>query len=115
MKTLRCLLRRAVSAGFLSACKGRGRGGEGAHMSHSIDTLVFCGTFQDQMKYLSWTLMWFEAISGMRINLDKSDLIPVGCVENMEALATELDCKVGGLPSSYLGLPLGAPFKSVAA
>ncbi|RVX01477.1 Protein ABC transporter 1, mitochondrial [Vitis vinifera] len=64
----------------------------------------------DQMKYLSWTLMWFEAISGLRINLDKSDLIPVGCVENMEALATKLGCKVRGLPSSYLGLPLGAPF-----
>ena len=26
----------------------------------------------------------------------------------------ELGCKVGGLPSCYLGLPLGAPFKSVA-
>ena len=59
--------------------------------------------------------MWFEAISGLRINLDKSDLILVGCVENMEALATELGCKVRGLPSSYLGLPLGAPFKYVAA
>ena len=52
---------------------------------------------------------------GLRINLDKSELIPVGCVENVEALAAELGCKVGSLPSSYLGLPLGAPFKSFAA
>ena len=59
--------------------------------------------------------MWFEAILGLRINLDKSELIPVGCVENVEALAAELGCKVGSLPSSYLGLPLGAPFKSFAA
>ena len=58
--------------------------------------------------------MWFEAILGLRINLDKSELIPVGCVENVEALAAELGCKVGSLPSSYLGLPLGAPFKSFA-
>ena len=29
--------------------------------------------------------MWFEAISGLRINLDKSELILVGCVENVEA------------------------------
>ena len=30
------------------------------------------------MTYLSWLLMWFEACSGLRINLDKSELILVG-------------------------------------
>ncbi|RVW54540.1 hypothetical protein CK203_071484 [Vitis vinifera] len=34
-------------------------------------------------------------------------------VENAELLAAEPDCKVGSLPSTYLGLPLGAPHKSV--
>ena len=28
-------------------------------------------------------------------------------------LALELSCKVGSLPSSYLGLPLGVPYKSM--
>ena len=50
----------------------------------------------------------------MKINLGKSKLIPVGRVHDIEDLALELGCKVGGLPSCYLGLPLGAPFKSVA-
>ena len=66
----------------------RGRGGEGAHVSHLLfvdDTLVFSGASQDQMTYLSWTLMWFNIISGLRINLDKNELISVGCVENVEA------------------------------
>ena len=54
--------------------------------------------------------MWFEAISRLRINFDKNELIP-----NAEAMATKLGCKVGSLPSSYLGLSLGAPFKSMAA
>ena len=58
--------------------------------------------------------MWFEAISGWRINLDKSEILPVGRVENLEALALEFGCKVGRLPTSYLGLPLGAQHKSVA-
>ena len=58
--------------------------------------------------------MWFEAISGLRINLDKSEILPVGRVENLEVLALEVGCKVGRLPSSYLGLPLGAHHKSVA-
>ena len=117
MEALSCLLKRAVSGGFLLACKVRGRGGEGAHVSHLLfadDTLVFSAATQDQIKYLSWTLMWFEAISGLIINLDKSKLIPVGCVENVKVLVAKLGCKVRSLPSSYLGLPLGALFKFVA-
>ena len=58
--------------------------------------------------------MWFEACSGLRINLETSELIPVGRVHDIEDLALELGCKVGGLPSCYLDLPLGAPFKSVS-
>ena len=46
--------------------------------------------------------------------MDKSKLFPVGNVENVEELASDLGCKVGSLPSTYLGMPLGAPFKSVA-
>ncbi|RVW30368.1 hypothetical protein CK203_097914 [Vitis vinifera] len=65
------------------------------------------------MVVLSWLLMWFEAISGLNINLEKSEILPVGSVENAEVLASELGCKVGSLPSTYLGLPLGAPHKSV--
>ena len=86
-----------------------------SHLSFADDILVFCGASQDRMMYLSWTLTWFEAISGLRINLDKSELIPMGCMENVGVLAAKLGCKIGSLPSSYLGLPLGAPYKSVAA
>ena len=85
-------------------------------MSHLLfvdDTLDFYGASQDQMRYLSWILMWFEAILGLRINLHKSELILVGGVENAKALAAELGCNVGSLPSSYLGLPLGAPHRFV--
>lgn len=52
--------------------------------------------------------MWFEVISGLKINLSKSKLIPVRRVENLNKLAYEVSCKVGELPSTYLGLPLGA-------
>ena len=50
-----------------------------------------------QMMFLCWLLMWFEAISGLRVNLDKSKLIHVGRVENVEELASKLGCKVGRL------------------
>nr|CAN70867.1 hypothetical protein VITISV_027610 [Vitis vinifera] len=95
----------------------KGRSEEGALISHLLfvdDTLVFCKPSQDHLTHLSWLLMWFEAASGLRINLDKSELIPVGRVENMDDLAWEFGCKVGSLPSTYLGMPLGASFKSTS-
>ena len=55
--------------------------------------------------------MWFEAISRLKINLEKSELIPIRVVSNMEDLAGVLGCKVAILLTTYLGLPLGAPFK----
>ncbi|RVW33303.1 Transposon TX1 uncharacterized 149 kDa protein [Vitis vinifera] len=55
-----------------------------------------------------------KAISGLRIKLEKSELILVGRVENIDDLALDFGCRVGSLPSTYLGLPLGAPFKTVS-
>ena len=56
--------------------------------------------------------LWFEAISGLKVNRDKSEAIPVGRVDSLEIIVSVLECRIGKLPSSYLGLPLGAPFKS---
>ena len=101
----------------MSGCKVKGRNEERVRISHLLfadDTLVFCQASQDQLTYLSWLLMWFEAVSGLRINLEKSELILVVRVENIDDLALDFGCRVGSLPSTYLGLPLGAPFKTVS-
>ena len=84
------------------------------HLLFANDTLVFCEPSIDQVCYLSWLLMWFEAMLGLKVNLDKSEIISAGRVENVEDLALEFGCKVSTLSSSYLGLPLGVRFKEVA-
>ena len=112
MEVFSCLLRRAISGGFLSGWRVRGRGGEGILISHLLfadDTLVFCEESHEQLTHLSWLLMWFEACSGLKVNLEKSEFIPVGRVNDIEDLALELGCKVGGLPSCYLGCLWGHP------
>ena len=92
MEAFSCLLKRAVSGGFLLPCSVQGREGEGGQVSHLLfadDIMIFCEAREEQLTCLCWLLMWFEAISGLRVNLDKSELIPVGRVENVEELAEE--------------------------
>ena len=66
------------------------------------------------MLFLIWVFLWFEVASGLSINWDKSELILVGMVSNMNELAAELGCWVGSLPTTYLGLLLGVAHKSMA-
>ena len=63
---------------------------------------------------MSWILFWFEAASGLKINLDKSEVILVGEVEGVNKMAVEIRCRVGQLPTVYLGLPLGASNKVIS-
>ncbi|RVW95937.1 hypothetical protein CK203_027605 [Vitis vinifera] len=68
------------------------------------------GGFPNRLQDKGKGCQWDPRLS---FNLNKSEILPVGRVENVELLAFELDCKVGALPSTYLGLPLVAPHKSV--
>ena len=66
------------------------------------------------MTYLSWLLMWFEIISGLKINLAKGELIPIRRVLNVE-FTFEVGCKVGVFLTSYLGFSLGVAHNFVVA
>ena len=117
MEVLSILLRRAITCGFISGCNIKGREGVALRISHLLyadDMIIFCEAKEEQLLYLNWVLLWFEASSGLKINLNKRKLIPVGAVENMDALVVELGCRTGHLPTTYLGLPLGAAHKSMA-
>ena len=115
MEALSKLLKRAVEGNFISDCRFKGKdGGELiiSHLLYADDTVMFCDAKSKQLMYLGWILMWFESISQLRINLSKSEIIPVGTVSNVETLAMEIGCGIGFLPTTYLGLPLRAPHKS---
>ena len=74
-------------------------------------TLIFCVADLHQLLILRMVLIWFEAGTSLKINLSKSELVPVGVMHNMELLLSVLGYKQGSLPMKYLGLPLGAKFK----
>ena len=116
MEALSGMLKRAVEGNIISECRFGGRDERELVISHLLyvdDTVLFCEANSEQLMYLGWTLMWFEAYSGLKINLSKSEIIPVGRVDNIEMLASELGCGVGSLRTTYLGLPLGAPHREM--
>jgi hypothetical protein len=70
--------------------------------------------YSEQIRNLCCIFVCFEVVSGLRINLGKSEIVPIGEVEDAEDLAHLFGCRVASLPMKYLGLPLGASYKSTA-
>ena len=111
MEVFSILIDKATRGGYLTGYNSRNNFGDVTNISHLLfanDTLVFYKDSEDEILYLNWILLYFEALLGLglRINLDKSVILPMGKVENLNQLASELGCRVGSLPSSYLGLSL---------
>ena len=84
-----------------------------SHLLFENDTLIFYDVDPSQIANLRAILARFEGVSGLCINLGKSELVPVGGVHNLEALVGMLGCGQSSLPLKYLGLPLGAKFKDL--
>jgi hypothetical protein len=58
-------------------------------------------------KNLKWVLTCFEQVSGMKVNYNKNELVPINLDENEIADFKEVfDCVVGSFPIKYLGVPL---------
>ncbi|XP_041011404.1 uncharacterized protein LOC121255192 [Juglans microcarpa x Juglans regia] len=84
-----------------------------SHFLFVDDTLIFCGAHLGHIQAFRVLLLCFADVSGLNINLSKSELVLVGDVHDAENFATLLGCKLSSLPMKYRGLPLGASFKSV--
>lgn len=82
------------------------------HFQFADDTLVFIKNETHSISHLRNILIWFEVISGLKINFHKISLMAVGNVHNLDYLATTMGCKTMVLPSTYLGLPLGESYRS---
>ena len=114
MEALKRMLDKVVHDGHMSSFgvgRVEGRSLAVSHLLFANNTLIFCDTNLDQVLFLRMILIWFKAVSGLKINLGKSELVPIGMVHNLDFLLNVLGCKNGTLPMKYLGLPLGAKFK----
>lgn len=76
-------------------------------LQYADNTIIFSDVDHQYTKNLKSIFIWFEHISGMRINFHKSELIPMNVEEGQaHHLAQLFGCPIGELPIKYLGVPL---------
>ena len=90
MEAVGRMLNKAVHEGCLSGFNVGVSAGRSLMVSH---LLIFCDANINQMLILRMVLIWFEAVSGLKVNLGKSKLVAVGTIHNFELLVAILGCK----------------------
>jgi hypothetical protein len=77
-------------------------------LQYADDTILFLDKDESQARNLKCILTCFEMISGMMVNLHKSELVPVNMEDEseMQVYAGLFGCPAGKLPIKYRGIPL---------
>lgn len=85
-----------------------------SYLQFADDTILFFPEKEEIIYRYKRILDYFSLISRLRINYDKSALIPINCSnEWVEKMKSKLGYTVASLPIKYLGIPLGANPKRV--
>ena len=117
MEVLSRILKKTEDCGLLRGFHAGPSNSIGVRISHLLfadDTILFCDASRDQLLSIRLALTCFQAFTGLKVNAGKSEIVPVGEVGNLDALATILRCRMGSLPLKYLGMPLGTPYKTAS-
>ncbi|KAJ9671310.1 hypothetical protein PVL29_025144 [Vitis rotundifolia] len=86
-----------------------------SHLQFADDTIFFSNSREEELQTLKCLLLVFGHISGLKVNLDKSNIYGINLDQNhLYRLAEMLDCKVSNWPILYLGLPLGGNPKAIS-
>ena len=77
-----------------------------SHLQFADDTIFFSSSCVEELQTLKFILLVFGRISGLKVNLDKSNLFGINLdQDHLSRLALMLDCKASDWPILYPGLP----------
>lgn len=101
------MLDKAASSACIRGVLHDFREGGVISLQYADDTILFSSVDQEHLFNLKHVIMWFEQISGMRVNFHKSELITMNVeVEDTQRIADIFNCPIGSFPLKYLGVPL---------
>lgn len=79
-----------------------------SHLQYADDTIFSIEGIEPNTKAVKWLLLFFEVLSGLSVNFDKSYVYGINLEgETLGRMAGELGCRVGELPILYLGMKVG--------
>ncbi|KAM0036124.1 putative RNA-directed DNA polymerase [Helianthus debilis subsp. tardiflorus] len=109
MEALSCVLNKAVSIGEFQGVRLDKDGTVISHLFYADDALILGDWSDVNVIKVARILRCFHICSGLRININKSNLYGIGTSKSeMENTALVLGCKRGDFPFDYLGIRVGA-------
>ena len=117
MEVLSRILKKTEEGGLIQGFHVSPNNSTGIRISHLLfadDTILFCDASREQIFSIRLVLTCFQAFTGLKVNVEKSEVVPIGEVSNIQTLANILQCRVGSLPMIYLGMPLGTLYKTTS-
>jgi len=103
------LVRSAEARGLYRGFRMGNSGLSITHLQYADDTLFLGEASMENLWSLKTILRCFELTSGLKVNFTKSSVMGVNVGDEFLGLAERfLYCRVGSVPFTYLGLPVGA-------
>jgi hypothetical protein len=105
--SLAAMISKANAAGHVKGVVSHLIPGGVTHLQFTDDTLLLIEPSDLGIANLKLLLLSFENMSGLKINLSKSEVVIVGTPDAERArMANLLNCRLGAFPITYLGLPV---------
>jgi hypothetical protein len=105
---LQSIIIKAKDCGILKLPIPFSRGSDFPIIQYADDTIMILEACPRQLFFLKAMLNSFADSTGLHVNYNKSNIYPINVSEQkMVVLANTFHCKIGSLPFTYLGLPLG--------
>lgn len=101
------ILSRDQAAGVISSLGNFSNDLGVLNLHFADDTLLFLKADSKMLEYLKFLLLGFELLYGLKINFDKSVMVPLNLSDSLaSSLAEQLCCSLSNLHITYLGVPL---------
>jgi hypothetical protein len=103
------MLSRASEAGIIQGVVPNLVDGVLSHLQYADDTVILLQYSTEMLRSVKLILSCYEAMSGMKINYEKSEIFTIGRTDEEQRVAANcLGYKIGVFPMKYLGMPVSS-------